>query len=76
MLRDNTKDKLEVINLSFKTFRNTAFEFWRSACRNCFVAGRGLVGHNFSQCSKAGNKCELTCPKCKKGKHWIFECKE
>ena len=58
----------------YKNHRASAQSLFAIACRNCFAAGKGLQQHSFADCKKAGNKCVLLCPKCKKDKHWIYDC--
>ena len=58
----------------YKRCLSSAQAFFAVACRNCFAAGRGAQQHKFADCKKAGNKCVLLCPKCKKGNHWVFDC--
>ena len=49
-------------------------------CRNCLYSNRGAVKHNFTTCKSLGNRCVLTCPKCKGAgrikddKHWAADC--
>ena len=52
----------------------------REYCRNCIMAGKGVVTHTFAQCRAAGNACVLPCPKCvQAGRlqdiyHWLQDC--
>jgi len=51
------------------------------ACKNCLMAGKGIVKHSLKQCRELKNPCFLPCTKCTAaGKtedvmHWIAECK-
>ena len=49
---------------------------FRDFCRNCFSRGKGLLAHTLASCQQQGNPCNLPCPKCKKGNHWINMCSE
>jgi hypothetical protein len=47
-------------------------------CRNCLLAGRGIVGHSRAQCEELGNSPVNPCPDCAKGGkteyHWRAKC--
>ena len=47
-------------------------------CRNCLLAGRGIVNHSRADCERAGNPPFEACPEClKKGEynyHWRSQC--
>ena len=58
-----------------KISSQATWDFFGSNCRNCFMGGKGVVGHPLKKCHELNNKCYLTCAKCKEGVHWIEDCK-
>ncbi|CAD7922995.1 unnamed protein product [Amoebophrya sp. A25] len=53
----------------------------KTACRNCWLAGKGLVAEHsfgFNFCENAGNSCYLECRPCKERNitvcHWLSKC--
>ena len=69
-----SKPNHQVIAESFKLFPGIAVGFWRENCRNCFVAGSGLLTHTLFQCQQNNTKCVLPCTKCRNGTHWATQC--
>jgi len=67
-------DKAESVNLMYRFHPEASQKFWREICRNCFMAGKGQVKHNFFECQKLGNPCVMRCAKCKAGNHWTNQC--
>ena len=51
------------------------------ACKNCLMAGKGVVKHTLKQCRELKNLCVLPCPKCTDAgrtqniTHWVADCK-
>ena len=51
------------------------------ACKNCLMAGKGVVKHTLKQCRELKNPCLLPCPKCTSAGrtqnllHWVADCK-
>ena len=50
------------------------------ACRNCLMAGKGVIKHTLKQCREQKNPCFLPCTKCTAAGrttnlfHWVAEC--
>ena len=56
-------------------------EVMRIVCRNCVLAGKGVVEHSLRQCMEARNDCVLPCTRCAAAggdradkKHWVANC--
>ena len=64
----------DIVAKMFQLYPDKAKEFWKENCRNCLIAGKGLVKHTFYECQKLGNPCVMRCVKCRQGNHWASEC--
>ena len=73
-LSKDTKSPEAAAEEMFHRYPNSAKAFFTAVCRNCFAQGKGIQNHTFNECKSMGNKCVLTCPKCKTQKHWVTDC--
>jgi hypothetical protein len=54
--------------------RGATLQFFGVFCKNCFLAGKGLVHHRLKDCQAAGNRCVVPCAKCPGQQHWAENC--
>lgn len=61
-----------------QTTRSAAATLMSQICRNCLLAGRGIVNHSRAQCEELGNAPVNPCPDCSKAGetsyHWRAKC--